>query len=150
MEYHRKEQYAGTIVYQPRTVLSAEKLAALRRSLMDAGRLQEPENAFIVIDWYFEARDAAGLTGQQYVVLYRDGGDSEEPACAFYRKDVNRRENRAVELLHIPSNQDQPQLTAAWQWLNDASGRQIEVLTGYLDMIMAEDQLWQPFIVGED
>ena len=144
MGYERKEQFAGTNRYQPRTVLSAEKLEVLRRSLIHAGLLQEPENPAIVIDWYLEMRDAGGVIGQRYVVLYRDGGDSEEPACVFYRKDVNRRENRTSEYLHIPSREDQPRLTTAWKWLQDPDGHKLPVLIDYLDKIMEEDSLWQP------
>jgi hypothetical protein len=143
MKYERKERFAGSITYQPRTVLSAVKLEVLRRSLIHAGLLKEPENPAIVIDWYLEVRDTGGVVGQRYVVLYRDGGDSEEPACVFYRKDVNRRENRISEYLHIPSREDQPRLTAAWQWLHDPEGNQLQILIDYLDQIVGEESLWQ-------
>jgi len=148
MDYQRKTPYAGTPIYQPRTVLAAEKLAVLRRSLIDAGLVQEPENPAIVIDWYLEAQGPGGAAWQCYVVLYRDGGDSEEPACVFYRKEVNRRENLTVETLHIPLQETQPRLTAAWKWLQDASGQQLETLTGYLDEIIGDDAVWQPFPSG--
>ena len=144
MNYERKGQFAGTITYQPRTVLSAEKLEILRRSLVHAGLLQEPENPAIVIDWYLEMRDAGGVVEQRYIVLYRDGGDSEEPACVFYRKDVSRRENRTSEYFHIPSREDQPRLTAAWKWLQDPDGNQLRTLIEYLDKTQVDDSLWEP------
>ena len=123
-------------------------LAGLRRSLINAGLLQEPENPAVVIDWYLELRDAEGVIGQRYVVLYRDGGDSEEPACVFYRKDVNRRENKISEFLHIPSKEDQPRLTSAWKWLLDPDGQHLQTLINYLDKTVGEEALWQPLSKG--
>ena len=143
MKYERKDQFAGTITYQPRTVIPAEKVVLLRQSLIAAGLLKEPENPVVVIDWYLEMRDAGGVIGQRYVVLYRDGGDSEEPACVFYRKDVNRSENRIAEFLHIPSKEDQPLLTTAWKWLLDRDGHHLQTLINYMDKILEDETLWQ-------
>ena len=150
MVYARKSPYAGALHYAPRAALGAETLAALRRALLSAGLISEAENPAVVVDWYYEARGPAGDLLQRYVVLYRDGGDAGRPACAFYRKDVNRRENRVEEFIHLPGPEDQPRLCAAWQWVNDPGGESLRMLTEYADGVAlnAAPGAWQPLGPG--
>lgn len=131
--------YAGRLVYKPRLELTDETKAQLRQGLVQAGLVQEPENADIVIDWYTAERDAQNnLVRQIYTLVYRDGGDTEPPAVLFYRLEKNRATGAAQEYVHIPDVDHQPALADTWHWWEDRTGEKLRRLNAYLQSIPPE------------
>lgn len=129
-------QYAGSLEYKPRLVLTEEKKKQLQRLLVHSGLVNEPENPDVVIDWYKVDKDAQNnLLRQVYTLVYRDGGDGEAPAVLFYRLVKDRTAGTTTEFYHVPASSVQPALAEAWRWWEDASGAKLKRLTDYFHSI---------------
>lgn len=142
----REGNFAGSIQYHPRTGLDDDTLALLRRKLVEAGAVQEPENQTVVIDWQFAERNAnRTLLRRRSIVLLRDGGDVGLPAVIFYRREEQRQTGERVESYHIPEQSDQLRLADAWRWWDDPTGEKLKTLNAYLDRVADDLAAWQPF-----
>jgi len=138
--------YAGRVDYTPRTELDNDTIRRLSRLLVDAGAVEEPENPAVVIDWYLVERDHHRRPIRQaYIVLLRNGGDAETPACIFYRCEIDRLRREERRTVHIPPPEAQPALTSAWQWWSDPGSGHLEELNAYLDRLLEDESAWEPY-----
>ncbi len=136
--------FAGHLEYYPRLDLQEDKQYELSNKLVEAGLIQEPENPIIVIDWYFaEEKPGQTISHQASVILFRDGGEFEEPACLFFRLDFDLVNRSTQELIHIPPRKRQAELTGAWKWWEDPTGEQLSRLVSYLTSLMNDESAWK-------
>jgi hypothetical protein len=110
----------------------------LSNILLETGLIEEYENGQIIADWKDSTVTGDNKT-EVYIAAYMDGGDGEEPACLFYRRDTVYNRNEKVsftEYVHIPKDDINYKLCECRDWYMVGKNEKLEILTRYLDANM--------------
>jgi hypothetical protein len=134
----------GYLTYTPYIQIDDEKREQLTDILVERGLIEEPENADILCDWRVAGKDSSGsgYTHRSEIALYRDGGDGEDPAVLFYRR--NDGPDMELEQVHVPPAKQHRRLAGLGLWYQDGTGRKYKALTSYLVSIVNDPAAWVP------
>lgn len=138
----RAGEYGGHLTYLPRFALPDHQALELRDLLVERTHVEEPENGTFPIDWFCNNADGPPYHTREGVLLYRDGGDSEDAAVLFFGTSGR---------VHVPPLERQAELAGAsgdlWDlWASgERSAHSLSVLNTYLDSVLNDPAQWEPF-----
>lgn len=143
--------YGGYLAYHPRLKLPDHRMLELRDLLVEKTHIEEPENPSVPIDWFCNNDDGPPYHTREGVLLYRDGGDIEEPAVLFFR--TGSRPTHAPPGVHVPAPEHQAMLAEAaldlWR-TNAGTASPLTVINQYLEQVLNDETQWEPYEFTDD